>query len=458
MSNQQQAQRGFPYLGNRDMLAHPAAWRFGVEIKGILFLHVQQPGEDLDVLREQHPGVYILPNEHSQSDYGDMGREDLAHQLERAGVRMNRYRYDRDGAAELLVPHPARHPDDEALVTVAEARSLGLPHVVYRRWTMKDNAAVGINLSDIQDHPRISNYHAFSFELVSPILTNTEDGFRELARIFDLLYTRELFFNDSGGVDVHVGLDQYMIPLQVVKRIAAVSFASDITLVRYHYDQQQDNHHRYMIRNSSNVAHGLTAQRAQASSLAQLDNTVDFANRSPPPFRIDHCVTHILNAGSYGTLHKLLRRGPRRRPGQLQRPDVRAPARGAGTRPTMTVEFAQYSANMDHPDDLVAWVKVCLRLCSFAAGIDDPGFVRTLTWCHNFEHHQQQRGTTWRDLFIGFAGLEDVLDYYGRDRAGQAPGPPAAARFGRAALRRLAQRAAPRDASASTAAAASSWI
>lgn len=330
--NQEQAQRGYPYIGDVDALAHPLAWRFGVEIKGILFMRVAQQFEDLNLLREQHPGVFILPYQERHRDFGDFGREELGQIPGRSGVLCNRFRYNQD-VEEFIVPHPARNVTDENLVPLPEARRLGHPHPEYRRWTIKDNASVGINVSDVHDFLHIVNYHSFSFELVSPILPNTDEGFQELARVMNVLYSRELFFNDTGGIDVHVGIDQYMIPLPVVRRIAAVTFACDLAMVRSHYDCEQDNNHRLMIRNTSNVAHGLTVQQAQTHNMQQLDGTVEFLRRDPPRISIDQGTTQSLNAGSYVTLHKLLSIDRGNLPANYNFPTYEIPRKGG--RPIM---------------------------------------------------------------------------------------------------------------------------
>ncbi|KAK7968934.1 hypothetical protein PG988_008007 [Apiospora saccharicola] len=414
-NNQQQARRGRVFNDDPEWLTIPQAWRFGVEIKGILFLHVAGPDDDLAALREEHRGVFILPYEYRDQDYGDWGREELAKILEREGVLLNRW----DAVGELLVPHPARHIADNDLVPLSEARQLGVAHTEYRRWTMKDNASVGVGPSDKFEHPNIDVYHSFSFELVSPILTNMDEGFSHLARVLNILYSREVYFNTSGGVDVHVGLDQYMMPLSVVRRIAAVCFASDMALTRYHWANAQDNCHRMMIRTSSNVAHGLTVLQARLRSLAQLAGTVDFARRHTRRVTIEQAAVQILTADSYATLHKLLSVDQGTSLTNYRFPTYEFdPLLGSG-RASATIEFNQYSTHIDHSEDVIAWVKVCLRICSFAANINEATFVGVANWCDAFETHGIDRDpddvfadVTWQDLFAGMRGLDDVLDYY----------------------------------------------
>ncbi|KAK8055640.1 hypothetical protein PG993_000867 [Apiospora rasikravindrae] len=391
---QLQAQRGLPYVSDVNLLRHPIAWRFGVEIKGIMFMRLQQPEEDYQVLREQHPGVFIIPHERREEDFGFMGLT----------PRSFKYRTQLGTQMSMTTWSP-----------LSEARALGIPHPEYRWWTMKDNASVGISLDDLNDYPHIAGYHAFSFELVSPIFGNTERRFRELSTVINLLYSHELLFNDTGGIDVHVGIDQYMLPLPVVRRIAAVCLASDVALVRYHSDHKQDNQHRLLVRNTSNVAHGMTAQQAQRRNPMQLDGTVNFENRRPPPTTVAQCVREILNADSYATLDKLFRIDRGVLPTNYNFPTYTPQAVRGGPRATTTIEFCQYSANMDHADDLVAWIKVCLRICSFAASVDEPTLTRLVDWCHSYEYAQQGPEANWRELFRGFGGLDDVLNYYEND-------------------------------------------
>ncbi|KAK8875019.1 amidoligase [Apiospora arundinis] len=408
---QQQAQRGLAYSFDPTWLANPFAWKFGVEIKGILFMRVQQPGEDIDRLRDQNPGVLVLPHEMRDGDYGDLGREDIAYQLEHAGVRMNRWAED----GTLLVPHPGRDPNNEELVPVDEARRLGLPNVEYRRWTITDNPSVGINLGDIQKYPRIGGYHAFGFELKSPILHNTREGIQELQRVIELLYRNEVYFNSTGGIDVHVGLDHYMIPLEMTKRIACVCLAADAALNTYHYEWEQDNSERLNIRTSSNLVHGLTAQQAAATNKDQLDGTVDWARRVPPRLRLDECINVVVDAGSYDTLDKLMSVDRGTWPANHVFPRYEVGRLNQFRRPTTTVEFTQFSANITHADEVLAWVKICLRLCSFACGTDVGGFSTMVEWCHRFENGELGAAGTWQNLLRGLGGLEDVIDFYNRD-------------------------------------------
>ncbi|KAK8140152.1 hypothetical protein PG984_000218 [Apiospora sp. TS-2023a] len=416
-NNQQQARCGKVFFEDPEWLTIPQAWRFGVEIKGILFLHVAGPDDDLAALREQHRGVFILPYEYRDRDYGDWGREELAKMLEREGVLFNRWAANR----EPLVPHPARHITDNNLVRLSVARQHGIAHTEYRRWTMKDNPSIGVGPSDKYDFPDIDKYHSFGFELVSPILTNMEEGFSHLAKVLDILYSRQVFFNDSGGVGVHVGLDQFMIPLPVVRRIAALCFASDVALTRYHWENEQDNSHCMMTRTSSNVAHGLTVQQAQARSLRQLAGTVDFNRRHTRHVTIQQAAWQILSADSYATLHKLLSVGQGTLATNYRFPTYEVDPASTGHRASTTIEFHQYSAHVDHADDVIAWVKVCLRICSFAANMNQATFIAVANWCDAFEtrnldlDNDVYSDITWRDLFAGMNGLNDVLDFYMTD-------------------------------------------
>ncbi|KAK7923482.1 hypothetical protein PG985_007553 [Apiospora marii] len=414
---EQQARRGYPYPegANEAWLRNPLAWRFGVEIKGILFMRAARQNEDVATLCRDNPGVCILPYENRRIDWGDYGREELAQILENAGVLLNGYR-DNDGVRELLVPHPARNAANQELVPLSEVRAQGFIHAEYRRWTIKDNPGVGLSVSDFADFPNFMNYHAFSFELVSPILCNTPDGFQQLARIIHILYARKIFFNSSGGVDVHVGLDQYQIPLPTLRRIAAVCFSVDVPLQRYHFDSRQDNSHTLMVRSSSNVAHGLTAARARARSLAQLQGTVDFRRRDPPRVSVAEGAAQILAAPSYAALDKLMTAdgGALRARTNYGFPTYEIPGNGGG-RARTTVEFNQYAGNFEHAEDLMAWVKVCLRICSVGAGINFNEMADLTAWCQLYEDHQLGPEDSWRGLFWNWGELEDVLDYYVRN-------------------------------------------
>ncbi|KAK8087850.1 hypothetical protein PG997_002811 [Apiospora hydei] len=409
-----QAQRGLPYLANVEFLRHPIAWRFGVEIKGIMFMYLQKPDDDLQMLREEHPGVFILPNQYRNADFGQMGREELGKQLLRAGIRLNRHIDAADGTGELAVPDPTKDANVvDDMIRLSEARNKGIPHPEYRWWTMKDNASVGITPDDINDFPWIAGYHAFSFELTSPILGNTDQSFRELTKVINLLYSSNLLFNNTGGIDVH--------------RIAAVCLASDAAMAQYHYDHVQDNQHSMMFRTTSNVAHGLSALQASlVRDPAQLDGTVNFDNRRPPPTTIEQCVKQILNADSYGAVDRLMSIDRGVLPANYKFPTYEGVPVRNGPRFTTTVEFRQYSANLQHTDDVIAWIKVCLRVCSFAADANAATLNNLVAWGHDYEFPQQDGPpqTNWRDLFRGYGGLDDVLNYYENDVPLFRPAPP----------------------------------
>lgn len=144
-------------------------------------------------------------------------------------------------ATRVLPPGQPATADDESL----EGHS---------RWTVKPEYSLRLpDNHGIQD--KYGGYHWVCVEVTSPALWATPESFEEVKKVCEMLRTRFLtLITDSCGLHIHWGLGSSWIPVDRLKKAAALLFACDPLLAQLHPDSRKDNYHCLSNRFFSEVA------------------------------------------------------------------------------------------------------------------------------------------------------------------------------------------------------------
>ncbi|KAI0886887.1 uncharacterized protein GGS22DRAFT_199191 [Annulohypoxylon maeteangense] len=135
-------------------------------------------------------------------------------------------------------------------------------------WDVKRDASVYLNEEYAIRDSGFNNYHFVDIEITSPALRATENSYAEIHHVITTL--RDTFWlvtPRSAGLHVHYGRCKDWIPLDHLRRIAALLYAADPILIQIQPAVRRLEGQRWCRSNRlyCNLAHGWRAQDAQES-------------------------------------------------------------------------------------------------------------------------------------------------------------------------------------------------
>lgn len=137
----------------------------------------------------------------------------------------------------------------------------------YSEWTVKPEYS--LMLPENQGIlGKYGGYHWVCVEVTSPALWVTPESFDEVRKVCEILRTKFLtLITDSCGMHIHWGLGNKWIPVDHLRKIAALLLACDPLLAQLQPESRKDNYHCLSNRYFSEVAQSaLSAEQAYEST------------------------------------------------------------------------------------------------------------------------------------------------------------------------------------------------
>ncbi|OTB11403.1 hypothetical protein K445DRAFT_26566 [Daldinia sp. EC12] len=310
----------------------------------------------------------------------------------------------------------------------------------YRRWDVILDASLRVTPDELEGLS-CTDYGWVGVEVVSPALWATNEGFDEVRRMCEFLQKHFWIYNARpAGFHVHVGNGNEWLPLNSLRQIAAFLYAADPVLAQSHPRHRTDNVYCASPRLYSNVSMGRrnpvdptqpdlpteSVEVERPSIYARAENavrnffkprasptepaednkvrkrdefpprpTVGAYNREPigrelynptpvEPVPMITAVTEILRSADKAAISRLMSIGPRRGAYsfvQLEREAKR------------TIEFRQ-AASMVDPVQTVAYARIAVGLCQFAASASRDDLFKIILDCEMAEQNP-----SWFDVY-----------------------------------------------------------
>lgn len=264
-----------PIVGNVNAAheANNAKSSFGIEMEG----YVAWVAEGVEFAKPLPPwpetaGPLIIPREELQQK--GVRRAVHAHL-----AKLLRDKLQLDDTTTTVVPKEL----------AADALGDNLTHLrEFRRWTVKADSSLEPVPAELTALWRNGPDRGWaSFELCSPALWATDAGLAEVRRACRFL-TDEVWVSapDSTGLHVHWGNGADFIPLESLRRVAALMYAADGLMVQLHPPARRNNDFCYASSLYSRIALGCTVEEAERG-MNFLDPAPDPAALGPRPHRED---------------------------------------------------------------------------------------------------------------------------------------------------------------------------
>ncbi|KAK6951969.1 hypothetical protein Daesc_006494 [Daldinia eschscholtzii] len=312
----------------------------------------------------------------------------------------------------------------------------------YRRWDVIPDGSLAIPPDELADL-NSTDYGWIGAEVVSPALWATNEGFDEVRRMCEFLQKHFWIYNArKAGFHVHVGNGNEWLPLNSLRQIAAFLYAADPVLAQSHPRHRTNNIYCASPRLYSNVSMGrrnpvnptqpdlptesveverpsiytraenavrnFFKSRASPTKPAE-DNKVRKRDQFPPrptvgaydidrepigrglynpipvgPVPMITAVTEILRSADRAAISRLMSIGPIR--GAYSFVQLEQEAK-------RTIEFRQ-AASMVDPVQTVAYARIAVGLCQFAASASRDDLTKIILDCEMAE-----QTPSWFDVY-----------------------------------------------------------